>query len=136
MRSAGRQHLMVTEAVARAIEEIRMTFSEHRVDSVEDGQGGARVTVHDVDYGQQYRPARSWIGFAITFQYDASDCYPHLVDGGLARVDGQPLGAGFGSSTWNGAQATQVSRRSNGWRPGVDTAAGKLIKVLEWIRSR
>lgn len=127
---------MLKKAVEDAIAQIRGSFSGHRVDVAEDGQGGARVTVHDVDYGAQYEPSRGWIGFAISYLYDASDCYPHLLCPGLARVDGKPLGHGFGTGTWNGGAATQVSRRSNGWRPGVDTAVGKLIKVLEWIRTR
>ena len=32
--------------------------------------------------------------------------------------------------------ATMVSRKSNRWNPAQDTAALKLAKVLDWIRTR
>lgn len=127
---------MLKNSVVQAIDMLRCSFPNNRVDVEADGQGGAAVTVHDVELGPQYSPSRSWIGFVVSFQYDATDVYPHFVHSDLARVDGRPLGQGFGKATWCGRPATQISRRSHGWSPGVDTAAGKLMKVLEWTRSQ
>jgi len=126
----------MTEAVSQAIEQIRAAFPGHTVEVEEDGQGGARVIVQELELGEQYEPPRGCIGFLIGFQYDASDVYPHFVVGSLKRVDNKGLGPGFSDAQWNGAPAVQISRRSNGWRRGVDTAAMKLQKVLEWLRTR
>jgi len=123
-------------AVEQAIREIEETFAGHTVEVVEDSQGGARVRVSDLILGDQYKPNRSWIEFAITFQYPEADVYPHFLVAGLARVDGSGLGGGFGQTTWTNSTVTQVSRRSNNRNQELDTAAIKLSKVLAWIRSR
>ncbi len=122
--------------VDKAIAEIRETFAGKQVDVTEDGQGGARVRVHDMHIGDQYKPSTSWVEFAITFQYPAADVYPHFFVGGVTRVDGGELGGEFQQVDWNGAPATQLSRRSNRMNQDVDTAAIKLTKVLAWVRSR
>lgn len=128
---------MIAPDVTEAIAEIRRSFPNHEVDLAEDGQGGARVTVHGFALGEQYSPSTSWIGFTIGFQYPAADVYPHFVRGDLARRDEKPLGEAMTTGhTWNGAAAVQVSRRSKRWDRGADTAAIKLTKVLEWLRSR
>ncbi len=106
---------MAKAAVQRAVEELRATFAGHRIDSVDDSQGGAVVTVHDADYGPKYAPTSGWISFAISFQYGATDCYPHFVVPELRRLDGKPLGQGFSKVPWQGQPATQVSRRSRHW---------------------
>lgn len=95
------------------------------------------MIVHDLDVGDQYAPSTGWLGFLITFQYPNADVYPHFLDPDVHRVDGAALGEGFQPSNnfWERA-ATQVSRRSNRWNPAVDTAAIKLARVLEWIRSQ
>jgi hypothetical protein len=123
-------------AVQQAISEIEETFSGHSVVVTEDGQGGARVRVHDLDLGGQYGPPKSWIEFAITFQYPEADVYPHFLIGGLKRVNGGALGGEFQQVQWNGSTVTQLSRRSNNRNQDFDTAAIKLNKVLAWIRSR
>jgi len=119
-----------------AIKEICESFVGHIVDAADDGQGGARVVVQQLDLSEKYKPRYSWVGFVIGFAYPASDVYPHYLVPELARADGTGLGAGFGTVNWNGQQATQVSRRSYHWNAEVDTAAQKLQKVLAWIRSR
>jgi hypothetical protein len=127
----------MTPEVAAAVEEIRRTFPDHQVEVREEAQGGAYVVLHGVPLGDRYDPKVSWVGFLITFQYPHADVYPHFVAGKLSRIDKAPLGAGFsGPTEWQGLTAVQVSRRSNRWNAAVDTAAGKLLKVLEWVRSR
>ena len=55
----------------------------------------------------------------------------------VRRADGKQHGKGFsGPLVWQGRLALQVSRRSNRWSPALDTAAAKLLKVLEWVRSQ
>ena len=127
----------MTSDVAAAIEEIKAAFPDHRIDVEAESQGGAYVTVHDLSLGDTYQPSRSWVGCLITFQYPRADVYPHFLDPSLKRRDGAPLGEGFsGPIDWHGRQGIQVSRRSNHWDATTDTAALKLAKVLEWVRSR
>lgn len=127
--------------VQQAVEEIRNWFVGQRVDAEVDTEGGAFVTVHDCDVGSQYERDRSWIGFHITFQYPFADVYPHFCAAGLKRKDGGALGEGLSNdATWKTPSRTesavQISRKSNRWDSSADTAAIKLDKVLQWIRSR
>jgi hypothetical protein len=127
----------VTPEVKAAVEEIRQTFAGHGVEVEAEAQGGAYVIVHDLVVGDHYVPTTSWFGFLITFQYPHADVYPHFIDGALARADGKPHGGGFSApSPWRERPAIQVSRRSNRWNPATDTPAGKLLKVLEWVKSQ
>jgi len=127
----------MTPEVKVAIEEIKATFPDQRVDVEDEPQGGAYVVVHDLSIGTTYAPSSTWVGFVVSYQYPYADVYPHFIDGEVQRVDKQGLGGGFSNrATWQNRSAVQVSRRSNRWNPAVDTAATKLIKVLEWIRIR
>jgi len=126
----------MTPAVQAAVTEVEQSFPGHRLDVTPESQGGAYVIVHDLSLGERYAPATSWIGFLITFQYPYADVYPHFVQADLKLIDGTNLPSGFsGPIAWNGRQALQISRRSNRWTAGVDTAAMKLAKVLNWIRN-
>lgn len=128
-------------AVEKAIADIRATFAGHTVDVEPDPDGGAHVTVHDLRLGDQYTPSVSWVAFHITFQYPHADVYPHFCVAGLKKR-GEDVTPPFHKGDWktptmtNAVAATSVSRRSNHWNPAVDTAAIKLMKVLEWIRSQ
>ncbi len=126
----------MTTEVADAVHEIRQTFAGHNVEIEEESQGGACVTVHDLEVGERYRPHRIWLGFLIPFQYPATDVYPHFTDPGLTWSDGVSLGEGFSVASWKGRPAMQISRRSNRWNPANDSAAAKLLKVLDWMKSR
>lgn len=131
----------MTTEVEAAIQEIRWAFPEHQLEVQPEPQGGAYVVVNHLQIGDQYAPSTSWVGFLITFQYPYADCYPHYVDGRVERADGQALGQGFsGPMTWQtplqSRSAVQVSRRSNRLNAATDTALLKLLKVLEWMKSR
>ncbi|MEA5574451.1 E2/UBC family protein [Calothrix sp. UHCC 0171] len=126
----------MTPEVERAISQIEQTFSGHLVKVEAEAQGGAYVIVHDLFLGKQYVPSSSWVGFTISYAYPHADVYPHYLDAELRRVDGLVQGAGLSVATWQNRQVIQVSRRSNRWNAAIDTAATKLCKVLEWLRSR
>jgi len=125
--------------VEQAIAEIRATVAGHQVDVEPDADGGAYVTVRDVHLGDQYTPSVSWVGFHITFQYPHADVYPHYCVAGLKK-NGADVGKPFHKAEWKPPSgtvaATSVSRKSNHWNAAADTAAIKLLKVLEWIRSQ
>jgi hypothetical protein len=127
--------------VADAIAEIRASFRTHRVDHEPDGQGGAFVRVHDLEIGRAFNPGTSWIGFQITFQFPFADIYPHYLRSDLTSADGKvltpPLHVNNSFALPSGAvPAVMLSRRSNHRDPETETAAVKLIKVLDWLRSQ
>ena len=126
----------IIPAVAKAIEEIRYTFEGCDVKVEADGSGGAVVVVRGVPMGCPYVQSEIWFGFHITFQYPYADVYPHFTNADLARSDGGGLGGGFGTASFQGQPAIQVSRRSNRLNPETDTAALKLLKVVTWMKGQ
>src|SRR5262249_21692732 len=114
---------------------IRSSFADCNVEAEPDGGGGAYVTVNGVSLGAPYAQQKIWVGFQITFQYPYADVYPHFTCAELSRTDGRSLGEGIGAANWRGRAATQLSRRSNRLNPATDTAALKLLKVLQWLRT-
>lgn len=128
--------MAVTAEVVSAIDEIRQNWPKSAVTVREDGQGGAVVIVDPVQLEGPFVQDETWAGFQLTFQYPYSDVYPHFVRGDLARADGAPLGEGMSLAQYEGRSAVQVSRRSNHLNPVTDTALIKLLKVLDWLRSR
>jgi hypothetical protein len=123
-------------AVATALAEIREAFPGSEIEVISEPQGGAYVIVQDLSLGERFTPSTSWVGFLITFQYPDADVYPHFIRGDLKRTDHTSFPTGItGPTTWQSRSALQVSRRSNRWTAEVDTAASKLAKVLQWLRS-
>lgn len=126
----------MTPEVEAAIAEIKEAFPGSKIEAISEPQGGAYVAIQNLTIGERFIPSTTWIGFLITFQYPDADVYPHFIRGDLRLADGQPLPAGItGPTTWQNRPALQVSRRSNRWTAGVDTAASKLAKVLSWLRT-
>ena len=125
----------IVPEVAKAIEEIRSTFEGCAVEAERDGSGGAIVVVRGIPLGCPYRQTEVWIGFQVTFQYPYADVYPHFTNAELTRSDGSGLGGGFGTASFQGQPAIQISRRSNRLDPETDTAALKLLKVVRWMKN-
>ena len=85
----------MTPEVEEAVREIGAAFPGSRLEQVEDGQGGAIVTIHEVPIdGSRYSQSDTWVGFHITHTYPYADVYPHFVRHDLSRRDGKPLGDG------------------------------------------
>lgn len=122
-------------SVRAAVEQLERAFLGHRLEVLEDGQGGAFVIVEDLELGPAFTPSRSWVGFQIPALYPRADIYPHYVCPELTRVSGPlttPLNPDRQMPGFNRA-AVMVSRRSNRWDPARDTAALKLHRVLMWF---
>jgi len=126
----------MTPEVEHAIAELRETWPESELTVKPDPQGGALVVLETVPLFPPYAQVTSWIGFLLSFQYPYADVYPHFVRGDLARSDGKALGEAMTVTTFDGRPAIQVSRRSNRHEPEFQTAAIKLHKVLEWMKTR
>lgn len=122
--------------VEQAVQELRDAFPGVPVTVREDGDGGAFVIVEEVKLGQPYNQESTWVGCQVTFQYPYADVYPYFVRGDLSRADGQPLGEGLSTTTWENRPTVQVSRRSNRRDPAYDTVYRKLLRVVEWLKLR
>jgi hypothetical protein len=122
--------------VKEAIDQIARACPERRTVYLDDGQGGAFVIVEDLDLGPAFTPTTSWVGFAIPNLYPRADVYPHFVRPDLIRADRAalttPLNPGNVMPGFS-RPAIMVSRRSNRWDPGRDTAALKLQRILLWF---
>jgi hypothetical protein len=125
----------MTDPVKKALEQLDSSYpGEKRIEVQEDGAGGVYVIVNDVDIGTMYEQSTTWVGFRIVFNYPYADVYPHFVRPDLVRNDGRPLGDGIsGGHRFLGRTALQLSRRSNRLNPATDTAATKLLKVVQWL---
>ena len=123
--------------VAQAIEEIRARFAPEELEIVEDGQGGARVRFGPVALSDRFRQRQTWLAGHIPAQIPYADVYPVFVRGDLERADGAalqaPVTSGHSFLTY---PAVQVSRRSNGRDPEVETPALKFAKVLAWLNTQ
>ncbi len=127
----------MNDAVTNALEDIRAAYPDATVTATPDNDGGAYVIIDAVPLGAPYKQESTWFGFRITFQYPYADVYPHFVRSDLERMDGRPLGDGMSTGhNFAGRPAVQISRRSNRLNPATDTAALKLAKVLQWLKTR
>ena len=122
--------------VEEAVEELRAAFPGISVTAEDDGDGGAFVQMFPVDPGPTYAQRETWLRFHIACQYPYADVYPLHVRPDLARADGSGHGTGLALSAFRGVGTLQLSRRSNRRSAEFDTAARKVLKVLEWLRAQ
>lgn len=122
--------------VALALEEIRTRFSPAEFVVEPDDQGGARVRFGPVALGPAFAQNDTWLAGHLPAQIPYADVYPIFVRGDLSRKDGTDLTAPVTPNhTFMGQLSVQVSRRSNGRDPIVETPALKFAKVLAWLNS-
>jgi hypothetical protein len=135
-------------AVIQALQELDEGAPGGPVESKDDGSGGAFVLVRDLDIGEAYVPPFTWVAFHLPWSYPEGDVYPHFIDNAIKYVgdrsapnehpDGNlPTSMAHGNTAPGfELSAIQVSRRSQRWNPETDTALHKLLRVLDFIRSR
>lgn len=125
----------MTPEVVKAIDEVKNSFPNAKVEVKEDGSGGAFIVVDPIQLNtEKYKQSKTWAGFQITHTYPYADVYPHFVRGDLQRKDKQPLGQGFATDQkFDERPAIQVSRKSPQRKAELENAAIKLLKVIEWL---
>jgi hypothetical protein len=126
----------MTPEIQSAIREIVQAYPACAIETADDPEGGAYVTVKDMVLAGPYTQDKSWIGFRITHTYPYADIYPHFIRADLSRRDGKALGEATSVGQFRGQPAIQISRRSNRHNPVTDTALIKLEKVVRWLNSR
>ena len=123
--------------VQQAIGELKATFDPCAVVVEDDGQGGAFVIIESVPLNRPYDQKETWFGFHITGQFPYSDIYPVFVRADLRRADNKALGDGISPGhTFRTRGAVQVSRKSSGRDPMIETASAKILKVRAFLESR
>ncbi len=140
----------MSPAVEKAIEAVRAQYGADGVLVAADRDGGAYVIVEGVPLGAPFAQEDSWVGFHIPSTCPYADVYPHFVRSDLVRADGGSLGEGLSTGhnfpapnalkmpgSMPSRAAVQVSRRSNRKdTAGLETPLHKLLKVIQWLRSR
>jgi hypothetical protein len=122
--------------VSTAIAELRRQFPSAGLTAVEDGQGGAYVTIEPIDLGPRFAPTSTWFGFQIPAQYPYADIYPVFMAGDVSRIDNTPFAAPVTNGhTFQGRPAIQISRRSAAAQAGSQTATAKLLKILDFLQN-
>lgn len=120
----------VAEAVAVAIDELEEAC---RVSAEPTGDGGAIVTVHELEIGEGWQPSRIDLVFEVAFNYPYAAIYPYFTTPDLIRTDGGQLPAALQRVEWRGASRTQISLRASRWSPQVDKATGAVLQVQRWF---
>jgi hypothetical protein len=128
-------------SVTAALESLEAAFPSVPIRVVPDGQGGAWVEFTELALGAPYVQETTFLAFLLPFNLPGSDIYPMFVRPDLSRLDGRPLGQAFQATqlAWPGDAAqrpvVQVSRRTRGGTFAAQTAAQKVNKVIDWMRS-
>lgn len=128
---------MIKLEVVQALNQIQAAFPDAKLEWHEDGRGGCWFFLEPVDPGSLYSTRAIWAAGDISALYPNADVYPVFVSPTLERVDKQGFGPAITTGhNFHGRPAIQVSRASRHRNPALDTAANKLIKVLEWLSTR
>jgi Prokaryotic E2 family E len=122
---------VIADAVARAISELE---EDYVTDVVQTGDGGAFVTLHDVDIGPHWVPATVDIETLIPFNYPFAAIYPFYTSEALQRVDSGAWPNALQRVEWRARRVVQISLRANRWDPNVDTARGAIAQVELWFK--
>lgn len=134
--------------VASAVGELEAARIGTGVRTKDDSDGGTYVVVDEVTIGDSFVPSTSWIGFHIVWTYPDADVYPLFIDAGIRYVGSDPapnqhLDGNLPTALTRGAimpgfelTAIQISRRSNHRNAETDSALQKLLRVLQFLRSR
>ena len=131
--------LRVKTAVREAFATIVNAFPDTQMSSHPDGQGGLWVELTDIPLGPNYEQHSTFLVFLLPFNLPGADIYPTFVRPDLTRGDGSGHGDGFGVTqlTWPAEESpravTQLSRRTRGGAFTSQTAAQKIIKVIDWL---
>lgn len=134
--------MTVAPDVARAVDELRATFPDSSVIVEETGDGGVWVLLDPITVGTAFTHTHTWVRFRIPFTYPEADIYPFFVRADLRRADGAELRPdhGFQQPILCGPdgdiESTQLSRVTRNVRSEWNSAAGKLLKVQQWLETQ
>jgi len=120
--------------VSQAIEELKRKFPDSVLTFEDDGSGGARVLLENMDVGPKLSPSRTWLAAHIPGQYPYADIYPVFMGREVSRADGKPFEVPITAVNYGDKPAWQVSRRSQQAQL-KQPAHAKFIKVIDFLRN-
>lgn len=125
------------QEVAEAIDELKKKFPNSPVTVEDDGAGGARVILEDVEIGDRFAPSRTWLGAHIPALYPYADIYPVFMAPEVIRKDGVPFTPPITpNANFAGRAALQISRRNNLAQQYPQPAFAKFLKVVDFLRKQ
>ncbi|MES2056057.1 MAG: hypothetical protein V4564_08975 [Pseudomonadota bacterium] len=124
----------MNQDVTQAIAELKRAFPASELEVIDDGEGGAKFVLSNVDLGARYSPRNAWVGGHIPALYPYADIYPLFMDATVRRVDGVPFEAPIThDANFVGRTAIQISRRNNQAQQFSQTAVGKMLKIIDFL---
>jgi hypothetical protein len=105
-----------------------------RISFEADGQGGAYVTVADIELGDGWNRATAPLTFHLPYNYPAAAPYPFYLPPEVGPNDSWP--PALQRVQWRTGQVVQVSLRHNSWDPARDSAVGSVYQVRDWLRTQ
>lgn len=125
----------MTDDIKSAIESLRKRFGSENVSTDESGPG-VIVNIANINPGDQFTAKNCILSFIIPDSYPWSDIYPQYMTPPLERKDGGSLPSDIQHSEWNGAPASQLSRRSQSAGDSASiSVVNKINRVLSWLRT-
>lgn len=125
---------MLAAEVSRGLEELEEAFPG-RVRHEPDGEGGAFVTIEEVELSDRWTRLSSELTFHLAYNYPAASIYPYYLPQEVTPADGV-FPAALQRIEWRGKQVIQVSLRQENWDPRRDNAVGAVMQTQAWLRSQ
>ena len=120
--------------IQTSIEELQRQFPDAVISTRDDGSGGAYVILNPLNIGGRYIPTSTWMGFHIPPLYPYADIYPVFIGPEVRRADGQAFVPPVThNASFEGRPSIQVSRRSSAAQQGLQKAATKVLKILDFL---
>ena len=125
----------MTDDIKSAIDSLQKCFGSENVSTDEIGTG-VIVNIANINPGDQFTDKQYNLSFNIPDSYPWSDIYPQYMIPPLERKDSGSLPNDIQQSDWNGAPASQLSRRSQTAGESASiSVVNKINRVLSWLRT-
>lgn len=118
--------------VGEGVRQLEEAFPD-QVSYEADGQGGAYVTVSDIELGEGWNMPTAPLTFHLAYNYPAAAPYPFYLRAGAAPNGSWP--PALQRVQWRGSEVVQVSLRHNSWDPASDSGVGSVFQVRDWLRT-
>ncbi len=128
------------QGAAAAVADLAAVFGADHTHVLASDSHGWWVRLDSVSLGPTWAQSKTFVLFHVASSYPFADIYPLFVRHDLQRADGADLKAPITTGHRAGPpgqliEVVQVSRRTMG-DPSQQSAARKVRKVLDWIRSQ
>lgn len=123
----------VAPPVAAGIEDLEQAFPG-RVSHGPTGDGGADITVSDIELGPTWTRTSASVTFNLAYNYPFTAVYPFYLPAGVKPRNHTP--PALQDVNWKGRPVVQVSLRHTRWNPTLDSAVGCVLQVQAWAQQQ